>query len=616
MNFDHLRKGSGPNFTKELESVPMNLSIENVEVFFSISIKLLKSDIPESSMSLVISSLCRSLCCKQFLDVFVTKKCIRRIPFDNVSLQEQLLDLFYIVVKYAPRSVGPSTAKKFSNIIKLNARKCLTILAIYGKQFDILLNPWPLLDLLFKEATYFRRPDCCEDYISLLVYLCQKFVDFKESRQQHCWGSICEALKSDNESILLTSYYALCSIYEFNPEIVRSFNFPSAQVAIHLRKPSLTKAALSLLYRTQPINHCSSLVQALIELAQKENNASYVLAKMATERNIARILLHDATWMTKELPTIVDTMRIFAALLTHPHVRTEILKKDEAIDFFRNAISYEFEGVIPSVCTFIRRLNVNKEYIKKLSSSDFLSEFFSIALNHENDEATTQAIILLVDTIAKVCFVRELVTVCKFINDLVLLENGFFQQAAKVALELCQYYKCACKFEELKLNKFFERKQKDSNTKKLADAFLKEYEKAIKRREENDEEEDSSSSSSDKESKKSTKEEKTSDDEEKNSHREKSDSSDNDEKKAKSEKDEDSSSTSSSEREELAKRLKHERSLKSPNKDLTITIPNESSKGSKTSPKIPALPKPNSTSSSILPGTLPGSSTITPPNTP
>ncbi|OHS99957.1 hypothetical protein TRFO_33525 [Tritrichomonas foetus] len=613
INFNALKKGSGQSFLKELTGIPGNLTPENAEEFFSTAINLLRADIPESSMSRLIVAICKSIQTQQFLDLFVENKYALKLPFNRPFLQEQILDLIYIMVNFSPRSITRKLSKKFQKLIKSNARKCLTVLALFGKQFERILDPWPMLDLLFKESSYFRKQDCVDDYISLLVYLCQKYDDFKESRQQHCWGSICEALNSENDSTLITSYYALCSIYELNPVIVSSFQFPSVAVAIHLRKPAVSRAAMSLLFRTQPTCPAPGVVQALISIAQTEVNANLILAKMAMNKETASILVHDATWMTKELPTVVDTMRIFAAVLSHVGIRAKIMKKPESIDFFRSTIAVKHEGVLSAVCTFIRRLGITKEYCNQLSKSEFLSQFFVTAfesddVDNSDNEILIKSTLLLIDTLAKVCFVRELVDCCDYVAKIINSDSEFTSTACKVAVELARYNKCAIRFKQLKITEFFERKQKDPDMKKFSTAFSKAYKKAFNDEEEDDNEEESQKSSSGSSSSEREKQPKKLENKQQEEKTKKEDKSSSSERRKSSSDEENEKEKQEREVEPLIETPKKQQISSSSSSD-------EVRPKSGLSSKIPILPKPDN-ATAMLPGTLPGVLEAPPPASP
>ncbi|OHT10954.1 hypothetical protein TRFO_19526 [Tritrichomonas foetus] len=480
INLKNLERGTGKDFLRELANVPRNLNGSNIKQFYSTVIELFKKkDTPEPSMSRLIVALCKTVSVSGFIEPFVKHNFAVDLPYGNSALQEQLLNLFCVIVSHAPSAFNATVATKFCRMIKSQPRKCLTVIAILCKQFDQVVDPWPVVDILFKESAHFRNSECAEDYASLLVYLCQEFEDFRDSRLQHCWTAICEALSNENVPSLITLYYSLCQLYEVDADRVSQFQFPTAAVAIHLKKPAVVRAVISLLLRITPKHRTSGVVQGLLAAAHFDVNANLVLVKMATKKSVSKTLIHDATWMTCDLPTKVDTMRLFAVVLSHVDLRPDIASKPEVVDFLKNVTTLDSSGVLTAVCTFVRRLGVTEEYALQLSKSEFLAQYFATATQH-TDETTIHSTLLMIDTIAKACYVREFSNVCDYVSNLVKDKNeAISQTACKVAIELARYPKCAQRFQQAKLDDYFTRKQKDPKMKKVAVHFLKAYGKAL-----------------------------------------------------------------------------------------------------------------------------------------
>ena len=474
-----LEKGQGSSFISELSNVPLNLNKDNIKQFYSTSIELFKrKDVPEASMNRLLIALCKTMSNKKFVKTFVDNNFALDLPYANKTLHEPLLNLLYVLVSANPSVINLGVATKFCKIIRFHPRKSLIILALYAQHFDEITDPWGVIDILLKETQYFRQKECAEDYASLLVYLCQHFEDYRKSRLENCWNVICEALNTENVPSLITFYYSLCQLYELDPEFVKTFPFPTAEVAIHLRKPAVARSAISLLLRITPKHHLSNIVQGLIAAAQTDVHANLILSKMATKKSVAEALIHDATWMTKDLPDKIDTMRLFAVVISHIDLRPLVLKKSEVIDFFKNISTLDSSGVLTAVCTFIRRLPINANYCELLSKSEFLGQYFATAMAH-TDDTTIQTTLLMIHSIAKITFVREFANVCDYVVNLIKGEGETSRVACKVAAELAKYPKCAVIFQNKKLDDYFLRRQKDPKMKRIAVHFLRSYSNAL-----------------------------------------------------------------------------------------------------------------------------------------
>lgn len=504
INLQVLEKGKGRDFFQELAKIPLNLNEKTVGPFLKTTFDLLqRSDIPEVSINKLLIALYKIITSKnQFIapkaiDILINKKYAEKLPFKIKPTTPNLLNLLYALALHAPTSLTLEVSKQISqNLLLENPEKVLTILAVFSQHFASVENPWPMLDLLFKpHPNVFRSSSV--DYVSLLTFLCHEFEDYREARLQHCWNSICETLNNDNVPSLDTSYYSLCTLYDIDPERVKSFTFPTSACSIHLRKPSLIRAVISLLLRFEPSisdedsyelsptkNKSStawslqSLVQSLLSAAQTEVDANLILVRMATRKAIARILIHDSTWMTKELPTKTNTIRLFAMILSHSDLLSELMQKVELIDFLRNMCQMNTRAALSACSHFIRRLPLNKEFIEQLSKTEFLTDFF-ITSTTKKDTPSKNVALVMADTIAKITYVRELLMVCDFVSNLIKQGDELEITAGKVAVHLCLYPKCAHQFKKNKLNDFYSRKLNDPNLKRIAQHFLKTYQRSI-----------------------------------------------------------------------------------------------------------------------------------------
>lgn len=513
INLKKVEKGNGPDFVQELAGVPDNLNESNIESFYStISDIFQRNEASEASLVRILIALYKviSNANENFLNVYIDNNFVLDLPFESKSksIQTQLLNVLYALSTHAPLVFNSEVSEKIDNyLIREYPKKTLTIIGIYACQFDSLEDPWPLLDLLVKNhSSYFRRDiDCCQDYVSLLVYLCQEFEDYRSTRIQYCWNSICQCLNTENEPTLTTCYNSLCQIYELDPEVISELSFPIFACSIHLRKKQdVSHSVLSLLFRYQP-NFDSSdnskystrnrsmsspsspktptsssimdLVQSLIEVSQTDVNANLILVKMAMNENISRLLLHNATWMTKDMPSKIDTIRLFAVVLSHEDLRTDIMYKAETIDFLRSICTIDASSVLTAICIFIRRLPIDQEYVETLSNSEFLTQFFATAFQHD-DETTLHAALVMADTISKVCYVRELLDISDKIVDLAKGENDLALTAGKVAVQMCKYPKCVLRFKRKKLDEYYSNRVRNQNFRKIAVHFLKAFKAA------------------------------------------------------------------------------------------------------------------------------------------
>lgn len=505
LNIEKLNAGQGKEFIKQLAGVPNNLDKNNIKEFYSTLSSLFdRDDLQENSLNQSLIALYKVLTCKDdyFLKVFQEKDFISRLPYNTQyqSAQNSLFDVLYAISSNAPASFNEFAADQISqHLLQKDQMKTLTIIGIYAKKFDELKKPWEMLDILIKNSQdFYSKDECCQNYVSLLAFLCKKD-DYRKERIEECWECVCNSLNTNNEPILATVYNCLCILYELDREKISTLDFPIEHCSNHLlKKQDVSQSVISLLFRYQPNfdpgsdgryfsrsrrmstsqNYQSSLmlklIQSLTQVATNDVNANLILVKMATDENIARLILHDSTWMVKNLPSAIDTMRLFAVILSHENLRNVIMSKKETIDFLKQICNLNASGVLTAICIFIRRFPLTEEYINELSNNQFLTQFFSTAFEH-NDETTLHAALVMADTVAKICCVQELPQYCKKIAELSKSDSTLALTAGKVAVEMCKYPECVLKFKALKLDEYYAGKVRNQHLKKIAIHFLKEF---------------------------------------------------------------------------------------------------------------------------------------------
>ena len=266
LDIQALRKGTGNEFMNQIQNVPKNLNEQNLREFYETCLYLLqRDDRSRLTHSYVLQALISAISESQVnLEAFIEYDIPSRLPYKKFALQEKYLDVIYLLATYAPHGINRHVACMFGHLIGRFTRKCLTILSIFAERFQIVLDPWPMADLLFKYHDYFCQDEgCVNDYLSVIVYLNTNFPDFREARLKHSWQAISEVIKKldekylhqleeynnkvrnagssprsksklppppkQNISILTNCYFALCQLYEASPIVtsyLESFSVP------------------------------------------------------------------------------------------------------------------------------------------------------------------------------------------------------------------------------------------------------------------------------------------------------------------------------------------------------------------------------------------------------
>ena len=422
----------------------------------------------------ILTGICNGLLLNKGTEIFEENKFIFQLPFQQKQFVESVLDVLFVLVNKVPTAFDEKAAAFMGTIIPISPRKCLTIISFFAQQFEKSKDPMPMLDLLFHKSESFRGTDCAFDYISLLIWLLQEYQEFRDERLEHCWSYLCDMLTITNGSILSMIYNGLCAVYEISPEKVKEYGYPSEAIACHIQHRSTRAATISLLLRYPPppdARYIDQLILSLVEIAKSDDKATLLLLSLAMQESNAEILVKNSEWMSHPLPKTLDTLRLFGIVILHVNLRKKIMESNYSIPFFMNLLQINSVGVCNAVCNIMKRLPLTEEYVASLSSSGFLSGYFNVVPDI-NDKSVQLSALRLIDTLARVRFVPEFMTMIEFVVKLCNSGGELALPAAAVAARLVRYPKCAKELKRLKLDEFFKKPIDDPRVKKYGDKFL------------------------------------------------------------------------------------------------------------------------------------------------
>lgn len=469
-----LHNSNHPEFLRQLKLSYFKVQQPELAQYYKVLLSHFQNRIHARLGNEILLVLCKALNSERNIAVFAQEKMIELLPFAQKEFRSQLLDLLYILVNNVPDIFTADIAAQISYLVPGEARKCLTLVAYFAREFDNVQEPFPMVDILFRQSDEFRSIECADDYVSLLVWMLRKYPNFKKQRIKHCWTYVCDMLTLTNVAILNTCYYGLCNIADIDNEAILDCGYPVSAISRHIRRRPLQAATLSLLMRYPPApetRHMDEILLSLLSVAQTDEKATLLLMGLAMDGTNALTLLQNPQWMSRGLPKTLDTMRLFCIILLHPELREVIVQTPETIDFFRSLLSSNSVGMCGAICTMLRRLPLTADFVMQLSESGFLGSYFSAVLDNEERDVLLSALRLL-DTISRVKYVRELSEMVDTVVRLIKDPNELNIAAASVAVDLCKYPKCAKLFKQKRLHEYFKQPIKDRKLKKYADRFL------------------------------------------------------------------------------------------------------------------------------------------------
>ena len=467
-----LANPASKHFLDEIASAHLFVTHDQIVEFFRLVLSHFSNpDLDVACGKEILRAICKILSISDFfLKAFIDNKFAPTLPFGNRKYLDDILDVLYVLVYRDPRVFDENLASQFGSRIKNRGEKSLMLICFYAQRFNEVDNPWPMLDLLFSESARFSKEDIAGQYAMLLSTLVQTYPEFRRARGEAAWTNVCALLSIEKPEVLMSVYNACCGI----TANVKRCRFPFEWIKVHFAIEALMPYVLSfLLIANLEFEELRDkvFVKSVVRVAHENRKGALALMRLAQDKAIAQALVEDCTWMEEDLPSLIDTLRVFLIVFQHKPLRTMIAGMPEFIVFLSRLTNEQDENLYAIVAKILRRIDLDEEIIGDLSNSCFLQEYIDAA-DTIGKAGAWRAAILVLDKIAHVAYTRELLKSCDMLVRLIKTNEEVMDAASTVATTLCTYKRCAKKFRELGMIEYFKKLYKVPETKKIAARFL------------------------------------------------------------------------------------------------------------------------------------------------
>lgn len=409
VNLEKLRGTIHENdFISELTYLSSNLNLltRMKEDFFQIILNFLKKeDISKECGDSILLQLCKIFCTKSYVSNFVKNKFVEKLPFDKEDFHLMILDVLYFITVYNPNGLPNEILEHFKCLMKSYPDKCLILLSNIAEDFGNITNPWNYFTYLISEYSLFDTEELTEMYVKFLVYLCTKYTTFRDTYINKIWKSFARLLiknlssggPSKSSSYVLTG---LCALYDLKHDI-NFGKYPDVCSLIKLlSNEETTSLTLNLLLRTVPrvvIDGMEGLVKILTEVAIKNKKASLILMEMGLENeSLAELIIKYPEWIRHEIPSVKETIRLFAIILRYKNLRVKLFENPDIIaDLFINTLKYDNEICVYIIYTYGKRLPIDKPFVDYIGQKGFIQKYIERFINSEEEKILVSGFLLM-----------------------------------------------------------------------------------------------------------------------------------------------------------------------------------------------------------------------------
>ena len=478
IDIDAISDSRSYNFRAELKKAATSLQkVQSRQFMNAINNHFKKGKIRPAELTAILEALQKILQKKCHRDMFIELGLINTLPIRTEEVIGPCLDVLLVLFEKSPQCFEENYLENMKYIISQQPQKAIMLLALFARSFDSLTNVWELLDLLIQKSSTFFKAMVGSELISILFFLCRNFPEYRKARFSYVSNIFLKGLHfntgglspnnnngRENNTIKL-AYNALSYFYK------KDIEYDYGLITEHLMSEHLCKSALQLLLRIDDIPCLPEMISILLELAQKYIEATLVLLKVAALEEGAVIILRKPKWISNNLPTIIDTLRLYLAIMTHIELRPIMSRLRQNVDFFMKLCEENDSRVLTHVSMIIKYFKIDKEFIAAYSENGVFRSIFTSSLEFGDDIALHAAMIILLK-VGKVGFAPEYLIFAEPLKKIIVANRKISGIAVAVIALLSQYPLCAKKFKDLGFEKLFKQLLHDSEYKEYAETFL------------------------------------------------------------------------------------------------------------------------------------------------
>ena len=454
-----------PKFRSYFSRIVKHIAAGNVREFFRCISQHFSDKTSSDDFAFILKTLRPVFEYPYAIDAFQRKGLHYKLPLKREELFQTCLDFLYALFSRNPAMFQDDFVDQMEHIIKLDPDSALCLLQFCAKKYTQFVNPWSLLDTLYNDSEMFLSCASIAEYLSTIFYLCQSFKDFTDARLEPSLEIFMESLQLSDARAVSVAYNALCY---YHPKIG---DFDISLISQHIQDEALAPHVLPLLLRND-VPPSQELIDALLVSSTTNQTSNLVLVKLCDKKEAASLLAQNPWWAAEKLPTSLDTLRIFIAVMTHPENRASLAASKESYELIKDLCNETDPRIISFISSVVRRFPQKRSTVKRMSITGALKAIINTTKSMD-DEGATHAMLLIIQFLAVVRETEEFALLPDLLRKQ-LKNNGKSACLSLTLIALLSGYKCcADQFKDPKLQKYFKKLLKDEDYKEYAEAFIR-----------------------------------------------------------------------------------------------------------------------------------------------
>lgn len=462
INYTILMDSSHPLFKDELKKV----SKRNANRFFGVVFDYLKSGSDTAMLTLLLEKCAEIIDEEEISLKFCELGIFRLLPFDDSGCLDAVCDVLEKLFQYTPQYFQSNFEYGMVTLITARPARAIKLLTTYGYSFDMIENPWPMMDLLIKHRRKFERGGCGAQAVGLISHMLRSFKPYRDSRIDNCRPVLVWFTSSKDKKTAVAAYKAITRLYD------EKFDLDYISIQNDILDPELTSFVVDLLLRVKELPIVSELVFPILRAARVNPKAADVIHRMLGSRDAVCLLIDHPKFMRYRLPTYVDTLQMVLKMTSFKDLRSAIAACPEISMLFALSVEEKTSEVFCLYEKILSKLPFDESFLRSLQKDEFFVNFFR-GIVEINDSDTTVSCLKALSIFSSIGYASEYKQFAEFLKTLMKSNDNEVAEAALIAAsELSFHSKMAHVFARLSIGRI---------AKKFTAGHLREYVKNLVR---------------------------------------------------------------------------------------------------------------------------------------
>ena len=466
---DVVPSGARAHFTEPLKPTEPSCSPDTIQPFCEQSLSSVRKESGKPEMVSSILSQLKSMYTEspniEFFEAIVNSGFLSQVWISNEDQAGVLLDL---VAPILYKEFRLFTNKIYNSVTQLLIYKPNEMLNLFSNYFTLCdVNAGEVennIRLFFWMGCVFVSSRYSVQYLKILKYLWTK------TRGQFKVDITALLLAFANSSDAKVSKDAFLFLAHHDMSAVQ---LNQKLVEILMEGDISWDLMATVLLQAKSIPVSGRLVATLIARAETDTCALPILLKYATTDDAhAGSMTLDLSWMSKGLPTIQDTFRLFLAVFSCPYVRASLAASEHFMGLLKGGVEAEGSQALAVIWLVIQSTFTAQEVCARASSSGFVDVYLRTTVYSSDIQLMVYGIVF-VSFIAGVCYIPGLEAVAEQLVTLFTAHSRELgEQLLKAFVALARYNPCMDVFQRRGIVTYFKNIAKNPRFGAMAQSFL------------------------------------------------------------------------------------------------------------------------------------------------